>query len=220
VNPMPPSNSNQSGLGQYAPPAPPQQFAQPVPWAASGPGNGSSQMRSLFQWQAYVRIRLFDEQVSKMVRRGQIPGAVHTSIGQEAQVVGACMALRLQDKIAGNHRSHGHPIGKGAALGPLMAEIVGKARQVDELAARVANDSRKQAGGITQINSAIGQMDKTTQENAAAAQESAAAAEEMNAQALEMKQSVNLLVELVQSSKALPAKASPAPRRDPPPLTR
>lgn len=60
MNPMPPSNSNQSGLGQYAPPAPPQQFAQPVPWAASGPGNGSSQMRSLFQWQAYVRIRLFD----------------------------------------------------------------------------------------------------------------------------------------------------------------
>ena len=77
-----------------------------------------------------LRIRLFDEQVSKMVRRGQIPGAVHTSIGQEAQVVGACMALRPQDKIAGNHRSHGHPIGKGSALGPLMAEIVGKATGV------------------------------------------------------------------------------------------
>ena len=40
-----------------------------------------------------VRIRLFDERASKMVKRGQIPGTVHTSIGQEAQVVGACMAL-------------------------------------------------------------------------------------------------------------------------------
>ena len=74
-----------------------------------------------------VRIRLFDERASKMVRRGQIPGTVHTSIGQEAQVVGACMALEDDDYMTGNHRSHGHPIGKGSPLGPLMAELVGKA---------------------------------------------------------------------------------------------
>src|SRR5918998_6256714 len=74
-----------------------------------------------------VRIRLFDERASKMVRRGQIPGTVHTSIGQEAQVVGACMALEDDDYMTGNHRSHGHPIGKGSPLGPLMAELVRKA---------------------------------------------------------------------------------------------
>lgn len=74
-----------------------------------------------------LRIRLFDERASKMVRRGLIPGTVHTSIGQEAQVVGACMALNDEDYMTGNHRSHGHPIGKGSPLGPLMAELVGKA---------------------------------------------------------------------------------------------
>ena len=74
-----------------------------------------------------LRIRRFDERASKMVKRGEIPGTVHTSIGQEAQVVGACMALADGDYLTGNHRSHGHPIGKGAALGPLMAELVGKA---------------------------------------------------------------------------------------------
>lgn len=74
-----------------------------------------------------VRIRLFDERASKMVKRGHIPGTVHTSIGQEAQVVGACMALSDDDYMTGNHRSHGHPIGKGSPLGPLMAELVGKA---------------------------------------------------------------------------------------------
>jgi len=74
-----------------------------------------------------LRIRRFDERASKMVKRGQIPGTVHTSIGQEAQVVGACMALGPQDYMSGNHRSHGHPIGKGSLLGPLMAELVGKA---------------------------------------------------------------------------------------------
>ncbi len=77
-----------------------------------------------------VRIRLFDERAAKMVKRGQIPGAVHTSIGQEAQVVGACMALADDDYMTGNHRSHGHPIGKGSPLAPLMAELVGKATGV------------------------------------------------------------------------------------------
>lgn len=77
-----------------------------------------------------LRIRKFDERASKMVKRGEIPGTVHTSIGQEAQVVGACMALADGDYMTGNHRSHGHPIGKGAALGPLMAELTGKANGV------------------------------------------------------------------------------------------
>ena len=77
-----------------------------------------------------LRIRFFDERASKMVKRGEIPGTVHTSIGQEAQVVGACMALAEGDYMTGNHRSHGHPIGKGAALGPLMAELTGKATGV------------------------------------------------------------------------------------------
>ncbi|MFI7481508.1 thiamine pyrophosphate-dependent dehydrogenase E1 component subunit alpha [Kocuria sp. M1R5S2] len=77
-----------------------------------------------------LRIRRFDERASKMVKRGQIPGTVHTSIGQEAQVVGACMALGDSDYMSGNHRSHGHPIGKGSPLGPLMAELVGKATGV------------------------------------------------------------------------------------------
>lgn len=85
----------------------------------------------LFEMQRrMLRIRYFDERASKMVKRGHIPGTVHTSIGQEAQVVGATMALGDQDYMSGNHRSHGHPIGKGSPLGPLMAELVGKATGV------------------------------------------------------------------------------------------
>lgn len=85
----------------------------------------------LFEMQRrMLRIRYFDDRASKMVKRGHIPGTVHTSIGQEAQVVGATMALGDQDYMTGNHRSHGHPIGKGSPLGPLMAELVGKATGV------------------------------------------------------------------------------------------
>lgn len=78
-----------------------------------------------------------------------------------------------------------------------LNEIVTKSRQVDELAAEVASASREQTLGITQINAAVGQMDKVTQSNAASAEESAAAAEELNAQAETMKQSVAELLRLV-----------------------
>lgn len=62
----------------------------------------------------------------RLYREGLIPGAYHASIGQEAAIVGACLALRDDDYITGTHRSHGHPIGKGAKLDPLMAELMGK----------------------------------------------------------------------------------------------
>jgi len=81
-----------------------------------------------------------------------------------------------------------------------LNDIVAKARQVDELAAEVAGASREQTQGITQINAAVGQMDKVTQSNAANAEESAAAAEELNAQAETMKQSVMELLKLVEGN--------------------
>jgi len=77
-----------------------------------------------------LRIRAFERAVEKLVKEGEVPGAVHSSIGQEATIVGACMALREDDYISGTHRSHGHPIGKGADLKPLLAEILGKATGV------------------------------------------------------------------------------------------
>lgn len=72
-----------------------------------------------------LRIRVFDE-LAIAIRATSIPGGLHGSIGQEGEIVGACMALRDDDYMTGNHRSHGHPIGKGIGLAPLMAELFGK----------------------------------------------------------------------------------------------
>src|SRR5271156_532818 len=74
-----------------------------------------------------ARIRIFEEEGTRLHTEGKIPGAYHASIGQEATIVGACMALDDDDAMTGTHRSHGHPIGKGAQLKPLMAELMGKA---------------------------------------------------------------------------------------------
>lgn len=80
----------------------------------------------LEMYRRMLRIRLFEEAVQRLVKRGELPGSIHLSIGQEAQVVGSCIALSPQDYMTGTHRSHGHPIGKGADLGRLMAEILGR----------------------------------------------------------------------------------------------
>lgn len=71
-----------------------------------------------------LRIRLFEERAALL--RPRLAGPLHNSVGQEAEIVGACMALRTDDYMTGNHRSHGHPIGKGVQLAPLMAELFGK----------------------------------------------------------------------------------------------
>lgn len=76
------------------------------------------------------RIRAFEDAAMAIHAKGEIIGPLHTSHGQEAEIVGACMALRLDDYMVGNHRSHGHPIGKGAALRGLMAELLGKSTGV------------------------------------------------------------------------------------------
>jgi len=79
-----------------------------------------------------VRIRRFEETAKDLLTRGELYGAFHTSIGQEASIVGACAALEREDYMVGTHRSHGHPIGKGADLGPLMAELMGRVGGVNQ----------------------------------------------------------------------------------------
>ncbi len=73
-----------------------------------------------------LRIRHFEEAVINLVERGEIVGAAHSYIGEEAVAVGACMALRDDDWMTGNHRSHGHPIAKGGNVRTAMAELLGK----------------------------------------------------------------------------------------------
>jgi len=64
-----------------------------------------------------------------------------------------------------------------------LEEIVTRIRQVDKLIAEVTTASQEQSQGVSQINLAVGQMDKVTQGNAANAEESASASEELDAQA-------------------------------------
>jgi acetoin:2,6-dichlorophenolindophenol oxidoreductase subunit alpha len=72
------------------------------------------------------RIRAFEEMAEQLYMRGLVHGTMHLSIGQEASAVGAIAALAADDYILSTHRGHGHCIAKGADLGRMMAEFMGK----------------------------------------------------------------------------------------------
>ena len=71
-------------------------------------------------------IRTFEEKVMEVHEAGEFVGAAHPYIGEEAVAVGVCLALKDTDYIAGNHRSHGHPLAKGGSIKKAMAEIYGR----------------------------------------------------------------------------------------------
>ncbi|MEX2290153.1 MAG: dehydrogenase E1 component subunit alpha/beta [Mycobacteriales bacterium] len=77
-------------------------------------------------YERMVRIRRFEEQVSRMYRDGDVPGFVHLSIGQEAAAVGACAPLLVEDVITSTHRGHGHCLAKGLDMTGMFAELMAR----------------------------------------------------------------------------------------------
>ena len=87
-------------------------------------------------------------------------------------------------------------------VGKVLEEIVTGIGKTTELVSEIAAASSEQAQGIDQVNIAMSQMDKVTQQNAANAEESASASEELSAQAEQMNEVVGELSALVGGSGA------------------
>jgi len=80
----------------------------------------------LEMYQRMLDIRLFEEKVFELYGQNLVPGTIHLYAGEEAVAVGVCANLRKDDYITSTHRGHGHCIAKGADLGRVMAEILGR----------------------------------------------------------------------------------------------
>ena len=111
-------------------------------------------------------------------------------------------------EVAIQNGNHGATI--SAQVAQSLGVIVEKARKVDELIAEIATASTEQSQGISQINTAVSQMDKVTQSNAASAEETAAASQELNSQSVTLQESVTNLRQLV-GSQSNPPNHHPAP---------
>ena len=77
-------------------------------------------------YRTMVRIRRFEERVAREFAEGNIPGSVHSYIGEEAVATGAIAHLRPDDYIMSTHRGHGHLIAKGGQTDRMMAELFAK----------------------------------------------------------------------------------------------
>jgi pyruvate dehydrogenase E1 component alpha subunit len=74
-----------------------------------------------------IRIRLFEEKCAELYTKEKIRGFLHLYIGEEANAVGVMEALAAEDCVVATYREHGHALARGIAMGPLMAEMYGKA---------------------------------------------------------------------------------------------
>ena len=84
--------------------------------------------------------------------------------------------------------------------GKAIQRIATDIKQVSELLNGITTGSNEQAQGVEQINLAVSQMDKITQQNAAGAEESASASEELTAQSSTLTALVGDLVSIVGST--------------------
>ena len=77
--------------------------------------------RDLFTTMALIRA--FETRVAELYRDGEIPGFVHTSLGQEAVAAGVGGALQDDDYVATTHRGHGHCLARGMEVDSMIAEL-------------------------------------------------------------------------------------------------
>ena len=78
-----------------------------------------------------------------------------------------------------------------------LKEILDNSEKAATFARDISASSKEQATGVSQVNTAVTQLDGLTQSNAASAEQSAASAEELSAQAVAMNDLVAELEELV-----------------------
>ena len=86
--------------------------------------------------------------------------------------------------------------------GAMLNDIVNEIEKLTTLNIEISNASKEQAQGVTAINASITELDKVTQDNAAAANSCATAAEELNEQSQHLHHMVQSLVSVIEGKDA------------------
>jgi TPP-dependent pyruvate/acetoin dehydrogenase alpha subunit len=74
--------------------------------------------------------RLFEKRAQDLFLEGLIKGTSHLALGQEAVAAGFAAALEPQDLVFCTYRGHVHTLLRGAPMGALMAELMGRANGI------------------------------------------------------------------------------------------
>ena len=77
-------------------------------------------------FESMVKARLFEERQLQLYHEAKIRGYLHPGIGNEAAEAGIVAALKNDDIIYPTHRGHGIFAIKGADMGKVLAELMGR----------------------------------------------------------------------------------------------
>jgi len=125
----------------------------------------------------------------------------------EASVAQSNRGVAVNEKVV---TQIGEIVTKSSGIRASLEHIVKKARETDTLISTIATASKEQTAGLQQINHAVSEMDKLTQNNAGEAEETASAAEELSAQSGELQTTVGALIAMVNGGEAAAEPARPA----------
>ncbi|HUI06930.1 MAG TPA: methyl-accepting chemotaxis protein [Verrucomicrobiae bacterium] len=109
-------------------------------------------------------------------------------------------AKNTADLIEGAQKNAESGVNVTAEVAKNLGGIKDSAGKVAALIAEIAAASKEQSQGIDQVNTAVAEMDKVVQQNAANAEESSSAAEELSSQAQELNAMVADLVSIIGGS--------------------
>jgi acetoin:2,6-dichlorophenolindophenol oxidoreductase subunit alpha len=71
--------------------------------------------------------RLFESRAQELFFEGLVRGTTHLGVGQEAVAAGFAAAMNDDDYTFATYRGHNHALSRGAPMGPLYAELFGRA---------------------------------------------------------------------------------------------
>ncbi|WP_394177590.1 pyruvate dehydrogenase (acetyl-transferring) E1 component subunit alpha [Yoonia maritima] len=74
-----------------------------------------------------IRIRRFEDKCAELYTQQKIRGFLHLYDGEEAIAAGIIPLLEKQDRVVATYREHGHALARGIPMGPILAEMYGKA---------------------------------------------------------------------------------------------
>src|ERR687887_888230 len=78
-------------------------------------------------YRTMVGCRLFEQRAQELFFEGLVRGTTHLGVGQEAVAAAFAAAMRDDDYTFATYRGHNHALARGAPMGPLYAELFGRA---------------------------------------------------------------------------------------------
>jgi pyruvate dehydrogenase E1 component alpha subunit len=80
----------------------------------------------LSMYRKLQELRQFEKRAYDMFLQNLVKGTSHLSLGMEAIATGFGAAMRADDYTFATYRGHAHSLARGMAMGPLLAELLGR----------------------------------------------------------------------------------------------